>query len=291
MSAEGLVEATERLYRSLFSGAVGFAAATAVWGLVIAPFNGFRDEHAGSIALGLVLSTAGVAAWRCRGALFGLLRQQQAWLLAVVVIGIGALWIDGGWRSSYYLVSYSAILLAAVVGGLRWTLACATLLATGYLAGLALHGYSWAQLQDLKDADSVVANTGGYLIAGAFFALPVAWLGGYVARINQIAGRPGSAGPVARAGEGALAGNEPRARHLKTADLSVREVEVAQLVAAGMTNEKIAESLFLSPRTIQRHVDRAMKKTAAKNRAELAAIAVREGIVPASLADELLTTD
>ncbi len=126
----------------------------------------------------------------------------------------------------------------------------------------------------------MIANTGGYVFAGAFLAVPVAWIGGYVARINQVAGR---AGVVEREFPGKLAPEDSKpteAPRLRTAELSVREVEVAQLVAAGLTNEQIAATLVLSPRTVQRHVDRAMKRTGAKNRAELAAIAVREGIVP-----------
>jgi len=43
MSPVGIVEATERLYRSLFTAAVGVAVAMAAWGVAIAPFNGYRS--------------------------------------------------------------------------------------------------------------------------------------------------------------------------------------------------------------------------------------------------------
>ncbi len=266
MSPVGIVEATERLYRSLFTAAVGFAVAMALWGLAIAPFNGFQEHHGRSIVLGAVLVAVSLAGFQYRSALFDLLRREQVWVLLVVLLGVAALWIDGGWRSSYYLASYAAIALAAVTGGLRWSLGCAAILAAGYVGGLAVHGYSWTELQDLKDADSVVANTGGYFIAAYFFAAPVAWLGSYVARINQVAGRQSAPAQVPR--------------RTRTQELSVREVEVVQLAAAGLTNEEIAGRLFLSGRTIQSHVRTAMRKTEAKNRAELAAIAVRDGLVP-----------
>lgn len=267
MSAEGIVEATERLYRSLFTGAVGFALAMAVWGVAIAPFNAFHDHQLKSVVLGVVLSVGGLGALRLRGELFDLLRREQIWLLVVVAVGVAVLWIDGGWRSSYYLASYAAIALAAVTGGLRWSAGCAAILAAGYVGGLAVNGYSWSELRDLKDADSVVANTGGYLIAAYFFAAPVAWLGGYVARINQVAGPRGPS-------------DERKPQRNRTRELSVREVEVVQLAASGLTSDQIAERLVLSGRTIQSHLRTAMRKTAAKNRAELAAIAVREGLVP-----------
>lgn len=286
MSPIGIVEATERLYRSLFTAAIGFAVAMAAWGVAIAPFNGFQDHHARSVVLGAVLVATSLAALRYRSALFDLLRREQVWVLLVVLFGVAALWIDGGWRSSYYLASYAGIALAAVTGGLRWSLGCAAILAAGYVGGLAVHGYSWAELRDLKDADSVVANTGGYFIAAYFFAAPVAWLGGYVARINQIAGRPAaeeapSPTPAAEPVRArTLSPGPPEADRPRTGGLSVREVQVAQLVAVGFTNAAIAEALVLSPRTVQRHIENATGKAGAKNRAELAAIAVREGLVP-----------
>jgi len=98
MSPVGIVEATERLYRSLFTAAVGFAVAMAAWGVAIAPFNGFQDHHGRSVLLGAVLVATSLAAFRYRSALFELLRREQVWVLAVVVLGVAALWIDGGWR-------------------------------------------------------------------------------------------------------------------------------------------------------------------------------------------------
>jgi len=271
----GLVEATERLYRSLFAAAVGFAVGTTLWGMVIAPFNGFNDHAGLSLGLGGCLAVAALLMFGRRRELFVFLRKHPHWLLAVVALSVTALWLDGGWRSSYYLASYSAIALAAVVGGLRWSLLCGIALAIGYLAGLAVNGYTWPELKALNDADSVIANTGGYLIAAYFFAAPVGWLGGYVARINQVAG---SAAEDRGLHDDAV---EPPAAHRLTDALSVREVEVAQLVAGGATNDEIAARLFLSPRTIQSHVKSATEKTGTRNRTELAVLAVREGLVPA----------
>ena len=286
MDPVGLVEATERLYRSLFTAAVGFALGTALWGIVIAPFNGFNDHAALSLGLGVVLAAAALLAFARRRELFVLLRQHQAWLLVAVALSVAVLWLDGGWRSSYYLASYAAIALAAVAAGLRWSAICAALLATGYVAGLAINGYSWAELQALNDADSVVANTGGYLIAAYFFAAPVRWLGGYVARINQVIGSDATTQPEGTPDSPSADGEARR----QTDALSVREVEVVQLVAGGATNEEIARQLVLSPRTIQSHVENAMKKTGTRNRTELAVLAVREDLVPAQAELEPQTT-
>lgn len=52
--------------------------------------------------------------------------------------------------------------------------------------------------------------------------------------------------------------------------LTKRELEVAALVAGGGTNREIAEMLFLSPKTVERHVSNALRKLDARNRTELA---------------------
>ena len=53
--------------------------------------------------------------------------------------------------------------------------------------------------------------------------------------------------------------------------LSPRELEVAGLVAQGLTNKAIAERLFLSHRTAQNHVQHILTKLGASSRAQIAA--------------------
>lgn len=269
-TAESFVEATERIYRALFVGALAYAVATVAWGVILAPFNGYREGHLRSLAIGVVLLVLAILALLRRQDLYYRLRADARWLVLPAALGVAALWADGGWRSTFYLASYAAVVLAAVVGGVRWALGCAATAAAGYVAGLVLNGYSWSELVALKDADSVVANTGGYFIAAVFFSLPVAWLGGYVGRINQVL--------EGRLVKTPAAPDSPPGK--RTASLSAREVQVVQLIAGGATNEEVAGVLFLSKRTVQSHVDRIMRKTDTRNRTQLAVLAVQEGLVP-----------
>lgn len=55
-----------------------------------------------------------------------------------------------------------------------------------------------------------------------------------------------------------------------------READVLALVVEGRANREIAERLFLSPRTVEKHVERLLAKTGVDRRAELVAWAARE---------------
>ncbi len=62
--------------------------------------------------------------------------------------------------------------------------------------------------------------------------------------------------------------------------MTEREVEVLQLVTAGQRNREIAAELSISENTVKFHLKNIVEKLHAQNRAELAARAVREGLVP-----------
>lgn len=61
--------------------------------------------------------------------------------------------------------------------------------------------------------------------------------------------------------------------------LTHREREVLGLVASGQTDRKIAESLIISPRTVNRHMSNILVKLDVSSRAAATAHAVRSGLI------------
>lgn len=62
------------------------------------------------------------------------------------------------------------------------------------------------------------------------------------------------------------------------ATLTPREHEVVTLVAAGLSNDDIAERLYVTPLTAKTHANRAMTKLGARDRAQLVVIAYQTGL-------------
>lgn len=69
------------------------------------------------------------------------------------------------------------------------------------------------------------------------------------------------------------------ARSERLATLTSREREVLVQVAGGHTNDEIAERLEVSPLTVKTHVNRAMAKLGARDRAQLVVFAYESGLV------------
>jgi non-specific serine/threonine protein kinase len=76
--------------------------------------------------------------------------------------------------------------------------------------------------------------------------------------------------------------NQPQSRKPSTtsypAGLSAREGEVLKLVAKGLTNAQIAQDLFISPRTVDRHLNSVYRKAGVGSRVAAARFATEHGL-------------
>ncbi|GGQ45037.1 response regulator [Streptomyces mutabilis] len=83
---------------------------------------------------------------------------------------------------------------------------------------------------------------------------------------------------LAQEGTADAAERDP-ARAERLESLTVRERQVLVQVAGGHSNDEIAERLEVSPLTVKTHVNRAMAKLGARDRAQLVVIAYESGLV------------
>ena len=69
----------------------------------------------------------------------------------------------------------------------------------------------------------------------------------------------------------------------KPLDLTPRELDVIRLVAEGMSNKEIGQSLVISPRTVNFHMDNLFAKLGVRSRTEAAILALQQGWVERKL--------
>ena len=69
------------------------------------------------------------------------------------------------------------------------------------------------------------------------------------------------------------------AENLPRQDLSLREIEVLQLVAGGLRNKQIAPKLGITEATVNAHVKHILEKLYASDRTHAVTIALRRGII------------
>lgn len=61
--------------------------------------------------------------------------------------------------------------------------------------------------------------------------------------------------------------------------LTPREKEVLQLISSGLSNHEIADKLFLSKRTVDKHRENILSKTQTKNTADLIMYAIKNSLI------------
>jgi DNA-binding CsgD family transcriptional regulator len=104
-----------------------------------------------------------------------------------------------------------------------------------------------------------------------------AWIGRHVLaeQAVPVPAQPIPAPPTDLAGE---SGGGPTADRPPLFTLTAREQEVLSLLAEGMTNTQLAEVLFISERTANRHISNIFAKLGVHNRTQAARVAVAAGL-------------
>jgi ATP/maltotriose-dependent transcriptional regulator MalT len=72
----------------------------------------------------------------------------------------------------------------------------------------------------------------------------------------------------------------PDAARLGQLGITPRELQILELIAAGMSNREIAEKLFVSENTVKTHSSRIFDKLDAKRRTQAVQRAKEAGLIP-----------
>lgn len=65
----------------------------------------------------------------------------------------------------------------------------------------------------------------------------------------------------------------------ETGELTSRQLQVLQLVADGMTSQRVGEGLGISARTVDRHIENMLRRLKMHSRVELVRYAIRQGLI------------
>jgi DNA-binding NarL/FixJ family response regulator len=134
---------------------------------------------------------------------------------------------------------------------------------------------------DERIVEAIRAGARGYLLKGApraelFAAIRIVYDGGSLlqpliaSKLIQHMQQPETAQQGSAQPAGARQPIEP---------LTVRELEVLQLLAEGQTNRQIADRLVVTERTVKFHVSSILAKLGAGNRTEAVALANQRGLI------------
>jgi NarL family two-component system response regulator LiaR len=86
----------------------------------------------------------------------------------------------------------------------------------------------------------------------------------------------GDATPLLRSIRSSASLDEPEAR---LGQLTPREIEILQALADGRSTDEVAQSLFISPRTVHSHVGSILPKLGVRSKLEAVVMALRHGLI------------
>ncbi len=210
-------------------------------------------------------------------------RRNGAYLSSPSLTGLGYVAFERGNHGAavgYYMESF----VAAEEIGFRWGMATA-LFGTSRAAAALGHLTEAARFYGAADALRATTGASKRRFYGedpqAFRQELDRALGADQAEAELATGRqstPAEALSMTAAFSSNVNTGQPIQKTEQFAHLSSREIEVLSLLASGLTNAKIAERLFISPRTVDTHVRHVYEKLGASNRSDAVRIALKHGL-------------
>lgn len=232
-----------------------------------------------SVALALLVAVFAVVAVPRAEALYTAMRAQP--LLGLLPAGmVGALLaIDGGLDSPLYIPAQAVPVMAALTGSIALAVGASGVMGFLYLAGVAASGRPLSG----EDQFLVAASVLGFLAWAGLFGYFAHALTAFVMRLPMIVTPETLPRDPKSVRVGARVVSDARRPREEPAELpfrlTARQLQVAVLVAEGMTSAEIARELGIATATVDRHVTAAMRRAGAASRSHLAALVSASGLV------------
>jgi DNA-binding CsgD family transcriptional regulator len=149
-----------------------------------------------------------------------------------------------------------------------------TILAYGLLGGVLIAGLKAIEYHFVVVEHSIEIYGG---LVALLFAMLGIWLGLKLTKTKETVIVKEVQVPVmVRASEPFVADLE----RVEGFGITPRELEILELIAAGLSNREIAEKLFVSENTVKTHSSRLFDKLSAKRRTQAVQIAKEAGLIP-----------
>ena len=149
-----------------------------------------------------------------------------------------------------------------------------TILLYGLLGGVLIAGLKLIEYRFLVVEHSIEIYGG---LVAALFAMLGIWLGIKLTKTKETVVVREVPVPVMVRAPQPFAIDEARRDKL---GITPRELEILELIAAGLSNREIAEKVFVSENTVKTHSSRLFDKLGAKRRTQAVQIAKDAGLIP-----------
>lgn len=235
---------------------------------------------------------------------FGLLFFDIVFSFAVMTIG-------GGWRSVWYLYTFSTVLMAAVFYKVFGALAAALVLCAAYTASLMLNGMTMEDIMVPDMREQVISNFAGYILAGCFVGYPAKLIQRLHEAKLELEAKNRKLEEadkimvelktnteelkdamahllepkailkllVARQFESSAVTSQGVDKLINDFKLTKRELEFLKLLAQGKTNIDIAAIMQISKRTVETHRKNVFQKLGANSAASALLTAIQKNII------------
>jgi len=149
-----------------------------------------------------------------------------------------------------------------------------TILLYGLLGGMLIAGLKLIEYRFLVVEHSIEIYGG---LVAALFAMLGIWLGLKLTKTKETVVVREVPVPVMVRAPQPFVIDEARRDKL---GITPRELEILELIAAGLSNREIAEKVFVSENTVKTHSSRLFDKLGAKRRTQAVQIAKDAGLIP-----------